>query len=43
MPDPSARSLEEAGRKAEERLAGYQNMKERMTQLRVTAVHPIGW
>lgn len=40
MTDPRARALEEAGRKAEERLAGYQNMKERMAQLRVTAVSP---
>lgn len=40
MTDPRARSLEEAGRKAEERLAGYQNMRERMAQLRVTAVSP---
>ncbi|WP_367134822.1 YbaB/EbfC family nucleoid-associated protein [Saccharothrix sp. HUAS TT1] len=40
MTDPRARALEEAGRKAEARLAGYQNMKDRMTQLRVTAVSP---
>ncbi|MFD1148017.1 YbaB/EbfC family nucleoid-associated protein, partial [Saccharothrix hoggarensis] len=40
MSDLHARALEEAGRKAEERLAGYQNMKERMAQLRVTAVSP---
>lgn len=40
MSDQRVREIAEAGRKAEQRLAGYQQMKEQMAQLRVTAVSP---
>ena len=33
-------AVEEAGRKAEQRLAGYQNMKEEMAQLRTAVLSP---
>ncbi|TWP46354.1 YbaB/EbfC family nucleoid-associated protein [Lentzea tibetensis] len=40
MSDPRVEAVEEAGRKAEQRLAGYQNMKEEMAQLRAAASSP---
>ncbi|GGP57916.1 YbaB/EbfC family nucleoid-associated protein [Saccharothrix coeruleofusca] len=40
MSDQRVREIAEAGRKAEQRLAGYQQMKEQMAQLRVTAISP---
>jgi DNA-binding protein YbaB len=40
LSQPTADSVAEASRKAEQRIAGYQNMKEEMTTLRTAATSP---